>query len=70
MVEKRTLHCWKDYGEHLADTLGFGTPTYWDAWAASDGATCMREKDHDGDHVFTPDSDFSVSFGARRPRPW
>ena len=23
MVEKRTLHCWKDYGEHLADTLGF-----------------------------------------------
>jgi hypothetical protein len=56
------LHCWKDYAEHLADTLGFGTPAYWDAWSASDGSTCMLEAGHEGDHVFTPDSDFNVSF--------
>lgn len=26
-----TLHCWKDWGEHMEDVHGWGTPEYWRA---------------------------------------
>ncbi len=62
------IHCWKGKREHIEETV----PDYVmsDAWHAAwrDGeATCMLEEGHEGDHVFTPDSQITITFPQYEP---
>lgn len=61
MSENRVLHCWADYTEHVIKQHGFGSEQYVDA-VLDGGATCMRERGHDGDHEWTPDEDIGITF--------
>lgn len=54
-------HCWKDYRTHLEETGREYSPehvaTYYEG-----NKTCMREKDHEGDHDFVNDDSIVVTF--------
>lgn len=55
------LHCWKGRAEDIEERFGFHSPEHL-ATYNDEPATCMRERDHAGEHDFTPDSQIGVTF--------
>lgn len=53
-------HCWKDKTEFIEAEGGYNS----DRWADSflNSGTCMLEAGHEGDHVFTPDDEITITF--------
>jgi hypothetical protein len=54
-------HCWKDYRTHLEETGKIYSAEWGDTYI-SGNMTCMREKDHEGDHEFVDDGSIVVVF--------
>ena len=58
---KRVLHCWMGKAEWAEKKYGNWTPEHLDALYVNP-STCMLERDHEGEHEFTPDGEIGVTF--------
>lgn len=54
-------HCWKDKAEFIEDEGGYNSEEWAEAFIHN--GTCMLEAGHEGDHVFTPDNEITITFG-------
>jgi hypothetical protein len=54
-------HCWKDKAEFIEDEGGYNSEEWAEAFLHS--GTCMLEAGHEGDHIFTPDDEITITFG-------
>ncbi len=63
MIAKRTLRCWKDKREAIAEKFGDDSEEYWATFQEDYvSGSCMLEAGHDGPHEFTPDDEIGVRF--------
>lgn len=61
-VKVYKTHCWKGNQDDAEEKFGFLSDEWYDANLHS--GTCLLPDGHDGNHVFTPDSEICVSFNG------
>jgi len=60
------VHCWKDKGDWIAEKHGVSSDEWIHFMMTGESATCMLEKDHQGEHQWTSDEDITVSFPVNK----
>jgi hypothetical protein len=60
------LHCWKGRAEHIEELHGFHSMEHLQAAYLDMSATCMLEREHSGEHDFTPDDQITFTVAEVR----